>query len=196
MCAFFCSHLFIYDLNNKKTKFVFSTSSSAAPSHLRGARIKLRTTPSIPTRGNGRRAVLHESIAIALMTFDRSQTCHRHTRFRQTPSPLPPLPERDVLTAEQVGILSAVADTVIPSFTSQEGNRLLQHPLRNDIYEASCRRLEQGEGLEGAQDLAKSYLAESAWAQKDFRDGLTRLVNIQLHEEARKQLLFILNALG
>ncbi|KAK0933323.1 hypothetical protein LTR29_015121 [Friedmanniomyces endolithicus] len=117
-------------------------------------------------------------------------------QIRQAPSPLPPGPSSDVLTAEHWGILSAIADTVIPSFAQFAGNRLLQHPLREEIYRASCKRLEHGIGLPDGNVLATSYLAESAFTQKEFKDGLTRLINVQLHEEARKQLIFILNALG
>ncbi|TKA61602.1 hypothetical protein B0A55_11472, partial [Friedmanniomyces simplex] len=117
-------------------------------------------------------------------------------QIRQAPSPLPPGPKHDVLTAEHWGILSAIADTVIPSFTPLAGNRLLQHPLRREVYQASCQRLQQGIGLQDALALATSYLAESAFEQREFKDGLTRLVNDQLHEEAREQLIFILNALG
>ncbi|KAK3110961.1 hypothetical protein LTR53_014225 [Teratosphaeriaceae sp. CCFEE 6253] len=122
-------------------------------------------------------------------------------QIRPAPSPLlpppPPLPSHDVLTAEQWGILAAIADTVVPSFTPQEGNRLLQHPLRTEIYEASCRRLEQSSVAgEDGRALVASYLAESGYAQKEFRDGLTGLINVQLHEEARKQLRFILTTLG
>jgi len=117
-------------------------------------------------------------------------------QIRQAPSPLPPSPSSDVLTAEHWGILSAIADTVVPSYAPLAGNRLLQHPLRGEVYQASCKRLEHGIGLPDANVLATSYLAEGAFAQEEFKDGLTRLINLQLHEEARKQLIFILNALG
>ncbi|KAK0784301.1 hypothetical protein LTR75_013866 [Friedmanniomyces endolithicus] len=117
-------------------------------------------------------------------------------QIRQAPSPLPPSPSSDVLTAEHWGILSAIADTVVPSYAPLAGNRLLQHPLRGEVYQASCKRLEHGIGLPDANVLATSYLAEGAFAQEEFKDGLTRLINLQLHEEARKQLIFILDALG
>ncbi|KAK4545359.1 hypothetical protein LTR36_003539 [Oleoguttula mirabilis] len=117
-------------------------------------------------------------------------------QIRQTPSPLAPLPEHDILTAEQWGILSAIADTVVPSITSQEGNRLLQHPLRRDVYDASCKRLKRSVGLERAHDLAQRYLAESATAQPEFRNGVCRLINLYLPNDAQKQLLFVLDALN
>ncbi|KAK3627006.1 hypothetical protein LTR56_019437 [Elasticomyces elasticus] len=117
-------------------------------------------------------------------------------RVRQAPSPLAPGPEVDVLTPEHWAILSAIADTIIPSFTPLAGNRLLQHPLRREVFEGSCERLEQGVNHEDAHVLTTHYLAESASSQKEFKEGLTRLVNVQLHDAARKQLVFILNTLG
>jgi len=115
--------------------------------------------------------------------------------IRQAPSPLPPVAE-DILTAEQWGILLAVTDTVIPSLTPLEGNRLLKQPLRKDVYEASCKRLEQSVNLEGSQELVQSYLAESASAQPAFKDGFSRLINVYLHDQAQRELVFILKALN
>lgn len=112
-------------------------------------------------------------------------------RIRQTPSPLPPLPQQDALSAEQWGILLAIADTVIPSFTLLEGNRLLQHPLGRDVFEGSCQRLQQC--ADGA--LPGKYLAEHATAPVEFKDNFSRIINVHLHDDAQKQLGFILNAL-
>ncbi|KAK5131445.1 hypothetical protein LTR08_000909 [Meristemomyces frigidus] len=123
------------------------------------------------------------------------ETLHAE-HIRQTPSPLAPLPDDDILTAEQWGILVAIADTVIPSLTQLDGNRLLQHPLRRDVYEASSRRLERSINVDGSHDLTKKYLEESATAQRDFKDGFRRLIGFYVSDEARKQLLFILNALN
>ena len=118
----------------------------------------------------------------------------------QKPSPLPRLQphQHDVLTAEQWGILAAIADTVVPSFTRAKGNRLLQHPLRADIFAASCQRLQllRGAGGNGADEaLLLSYLAENATSQSAFKEGISRLLNQYMHEDARNGLLFILKAL-
>lgn len=116
--------------------------------------------------------------------------------IRQTPSPLAPVPETDILTAEQWGILSAIADTVIPSFTSVEGNRLLQYPLGPETYDSHYRRLQHSVNLEGSDALVQTYLAESATAQPEFRNIIRRLVNLYMHDEAQKGLMFILKALN
>lgn len=122
---------------------------------------------------------------------------HLHAQHvRQTPSPLAPVPGEDILTAEQWGILSAIADTVVPSITAQEGNRLLQHPLRRELYDASCKRLERTPSLESNPELVQRYLAENATAQPRFKDGISRLLNLHLPSDAQKQLLFVLNALN
>lgn len=116
----------------------------------------------------------------------------------QTPSPLPPPPANDVLTAEHWAILSAIADTVVPSFTPAEGNRLLQHPLPREVFEASCRGLERGLPVDnGAHDreLSAQFLAENATAQAEFKDGLRRLMNLYLPEEVRKNFMFVLDVL-
>ena len=114
---------------------------------------------------------------------------------RQTPSPLPAPPGHDILTANQWGVLNAIADTVVPSLTLLEGNRLLKHPLRKEIYEASCRRLEQQCISLDHHNLAVDYLQELATTQSEFQDGIRRLVNVHLPEDARKQLSFILTTL-
>ena len=117
------------------------------------------------------------------------------TPVRQKPSPLPALPLHDILTPEQWSILAAIADTVVPSLTRSEGNRLLQHPLQSSAFDASSKRLDLVIHREGDVDLVTSYLGESATAQPDFRRSISRLVNLHLHQDARKGLLFILNTL-
>ncbi|KAH9819812.1 long-chain-alcohol oxidase FAO4A-like [Teratosphaeria destructans] len=117
-------------------------------------------------------------------------------RIRQKPSPLPPLPDHDALSAEQWTILLAIADAVIPCLTSSGGNRLLQHPLRRDVYEASSRRLEQVANFEGGRELVSGFLGESASSFQAFRTGISRTINIHLPEQARKELLFVLSALN
>jgi hypothetical protein len=115
--------------------------------------------------------------------------------IRQTPSPLPPLPEKDCLSPEQWSILLAIADTVVPSFTSEDGNRLLQHPLRRGIYKSSAEQLKRGAGLQDDHGLVAAYLAENPSSVAEFKSGVARVVNVFLHEQARKELLFVLSTL-
>lgn len=113
---------------------------------------------------------------------------------RQTPSPLPPLPS-EVLSKEQWGILSAIADTVIPSFTPLEGNRLLKHPLRIEVYKASCEYLENLATAPDRPSVVARYLGENATDQAEFKNNVTRLLSWNLHDQARQDLLFILSTL-
>jgi hypothetical protein len=114
------------------------------------------------------------------------------------PIPLPPNPETDPLTAAQWGILAAIADTVVPSFTVSKGNRLLQHPLRNHVYEAAQNRIAHIAGTPVAssgEDLISAFLAESASAQPAFKHAMSRLVGYQMDDTARSGLLMVLNVL-
>jgi hypothetical protein len=106
--------------------------------------------------------------------------------------PLPP-PPNHVLTAEQWGIFAAIADTVVPSFTPARGNRLLQHPLRADVYATVKDSVQRIAGA--PSDLIDAYLSENATAQSEFRNSLLRMVGYQMDDTAKKGFLFILNAL-
>lgn len=110
-------------------------------------------------------------------------------------SPLPPLPTKDPLTAEQWGILSAIADTIIPPLTACQGNRLLQHPLRFEIYEQTTKRIQRLAGVESSDGLVASYLGESATANPAFKDSISRLLSQYMDGRTRDGLIFVLNAL-
>jgi hypothetical protein len=107
--------------------------------------------------------------------------------------PLPP-PPNHILTAEQWGIFAAIADTVVPSFTPARGNRLLQHPLRADVY-ATVKDGVQQIASAPSDDLIDAYLSENASAQSEFRNSVLRMVGYQMDDAAKNGFLFILNAL-
>lgn len=112
-----------------------------------------------------------------------------------TAAPLPPLPSKDPLSAEQWGIFSAIADAVTPSFTPSKGNRLLQHPLRREVFDGAAKRIQTLARLDASNaDLATAYLGESS-TQPEFREHFTRLITFFMSETSRNGLLFILNAL-
>jgi hypothetical protein len=120
---------------------------------------------------------------------------YRDGRVRPSPSPSPPLPDSNVLGAEQWGMLAAIADAVVPSFTPSKGNRLLQHPLQSDVYEAAARRIAQLSGAANHQDLISEYLSEGVTAQPEFRQCVYRLVGFFMDSTARNGLMFVLNTL-
>lgn len=118
-----------------------------------------------------------------------------HDAASRTASPLPPPPETDVLSAEQWGILAAISAAVVPSFSPYTGNRLLQHPLRRDIYEAASKRIALIAERQADDELVAKYLGESALDHAGFRENVSRLLSQYMDETSRKGLLFVLNAL-
>jgi hypothetical protein len=138
-------------------------------------------------------------IFIGLLSIHTMSVTAQHEKKAMTDQdspriPLPPSPTTDPLTAEQWGILAAIADTVVPSFTAAKGNRLLQHPLRTHVYEAAKSRIAQIAGIANV-GLVETYLGESATAQPEFRNAISRLLGYGMDEGSRSGLLSILNAL-
>lgn len=118
-----------------------------------------------------------------------------HDAVSRAASPLPPPPETDVLSAEQWGILAAISATVVPSFSPYTGNRLLQHPLRREIFESASKRIALIADRQADDVLVANYLGESALDHPGFRENVSRLLSHYMDETSRKGLLFILNAL-
>lgn len=112
-------------------------------------------------------------------------------RYTSIPLPLPP----DVLTPEQWSIFAAIADAVVPSLTPAKGNRLLQHPLRADVYATARNRILSiaGEGLENG--IVDNYLGENATAQSEFKHAFQRLLGYDLGKSSRDQFLITLSTL-
>lgn len=113
----------------------------------------------------------------------------------RTASPLPPPPETDFLSAEQWGILAAISATVVPSFSPYTGSRLLQHPLRREIYEGATKRIASIARRDASDELVASYLSENAIDHPGFKENVSRLLGCYMDETSRNGLLFILNAL-
>lgn len=113
----------------------------------------------------------------------------------KTATPLPPVPAQDPLSAEQWGILCAIADTVTPCFSTSAGNKLLQHPLRSEVFDASAKRIRDLATDAASNDVVPAYLAESASAQPEFKEHMARMLAYYMSETARKPLQFILSAL-
>jgi hypothetical protein len=113
----------------------------------------------------------------------------------QTKTRLPPPPEGSLTTA-QWSIFSAIATTVVPSIVpSVQGNRLLQLPLRNDVFNPAVKRIADLSGSEGEVELVKAYLGENAASSPDFQNHVFRLITNYMSETDRSGLTFILNTL-
>ncbi|SMR46624.1 unnamed protein product [Zymoseptoria tritici ST99CH_1E4] len=113
----------------------------------------------------------------------------------QTKTPLPPAPE-GVLNTAQWSIFSAIATTIVPSIAqSAQGNRLLQLPVRKELYNPAVSRI-ANLCPENDAGLITAYLGESATTSPQFQEHVFRLINNHMSETDRNGLLFILNALN
>ncbi|KAI5368221.1 putative glucose-methanol-choline oxidoreductase, long-chain-alcohol oxidase [Septoria linicola] len=119
------------------------------------------------------------------------------TTFNVADTPLPPAPKEDPLNPQQWSILSAIAETVVPSLTrASDGNRLLQHPLRDEVYNTAVKRISTLARLNDADETAVAYLSESAAGQPLFKEMVARMVAFNMSDTAKNGLLFILTALN
>lgn len=111
------------------------------------------------------------------------------------PAPLPPGPATEPFTRAQLGILTAIADAVVPSLTPSAGNRLLQHPLRTEVYNGALQRVQDLLDDNAPNELADAYLRESATSSPEFKELLCRFVAFYVNDGARGQLTTVLSAL-
>lgn len=74
---------------------------------------------------------------------------------------------------------------------------MLQLPIRPHLYNASIKRIKDlaGDGAGDDSSAVAAYLAESASAEPEFQQSIFRYIDESMPEDARKGLLFILNAL-
>lgn len=114
--------------------------------------------------------------------------------FEPTEAPLSPLPEQDPLTPAQWQTLLALADAVIPSIKPASAESLSDRDVSVDggKYEKACVELWR-EDMD--HDLAETYLLEAASNNQGFKDGLYRLFALYMPQDARNQLLTVLNIL-
>lgn len=113
----------------------------------------------------------------------------------QVPSPLPPVPGKDVLSPEQWNILAALADAFCPSLTKTAGNALLQQPLRAEKFDVVAQRIEDLAQEDGRDGLVVQYLEERASSNPEFKETVFRVLACYLDSGARSNLLFLLSTL-
>lgn len=108
--------------------------------------------------------------------------------------PLPPPPATDPFSDAQWRILAAIADTIITPFGTSKANRLLQHPLRHEVYDSTIQRWTKlHDNID--PDLAAAYLGESATAQPAFKDEMFRMFAFSMSDANRNALKFVLDTL-
>lgn len=117
---------------------------------------------------------------------------------QQTPSPLPSLPDHDLLSTSQWAVLEAIVDTVIPPLSPEENaTRSTHRPVGNTTFQKALRAVQHGTSRSGDGDvLAMGYLSEAGTSTPDFRDSVKRLVGSNMDSEQQKGFLFMLTALS
>ncbi|KAI4722873.1 long-chain fatty alcohol dehydrogenase [Aureobasidium sp. EXF-10727] len=108
---------------------------------------------------------------------------------QQTPSPLSPFQDKQILTENQWTTLASIVDTIISPETqaSEEITKEAQFRAAVDTIKHHTNVTDEA--------LLSEYLAESATSCPEFREAIYRLLAQQIHGEGRKGLLTILDAL-
>lgn len=121
----------------------------------------------------------------------------REQEIHQTPSPLPPVPDADVLTEGQWRLLAAIAETFVPSIAPiNRALSPLSHALSPTSYESAMGTIRDSTGnAVNDEALVAEYLDETPTATAAFKESMQRLLAFQLSNDQKRGLLFILNAL-
>lgn len=108
---------------------------------------------------------------------------------QQTPSPLSPFRGDQILSENQWTTLASIVDTIISPETQTIGEI-----TKEAQFKAAVNTIKHHTNVED-EALLSEYLAESATACPEFREAIYRLLVNQIHEEGRKQLIGVLDAL-
>jgi hypothetical protein len=108
---------------------------------------------------------------------------------QQTPSPLSPFQDNQILTENQWITLASIVDTIISPETQSIGET-----AKGAQFKAAVDTIKHHTNVED-EALLSEYLAESATSCPEFREAIHRLLVNQIHEEGRKQLVGVIDAL-
>lgn len=104
------------------------------------------------------------------------------------PTPLPPVSEDDVFSAEQWAVLLAICEVFLPSITPST--------LRRLDYDEACAIIENILPQSAHKNLAESYLAETVAGQPKFKEAVRRRFVAFVPREQARGLAFLLSALN
>lgn len=108
--------------------------------------------------------------------------------------PIPPLPDTQLFSELQWKTLLSLADTMIPSVRSS-GNANTTKVVPAPQFDSAVSKLASDiPGPDSAQKATR-YLEENASSNPAFRDNIQRLFGTFVHQEGRKGLSLVLNAL-
>ncbi|KAH0258828.1 long-chain fatty alcohol dehydrogenase, partial [Aureobasidium melanogenum] len=108
---------------------------------------------------------------------------------QQTPSPLSPFQDDQILTDSQWTTLASIVDTIISPETQTSG----ENPKKTQL-KAAVDTIKHNTNVTD-EALLSEYLAESATSCPEFREAIHRLLVEQIHTQGRKELLSVLDAL-
>ncbi|KAK6001856.1 hypothetical protein QM012_002346 [Aureobasidium pullulans] len=108
---------------------------------------------------------------------------------QQTPSPLSPIQDDQILTEKQWTTLASIVDTIL----SPETQTIGENP-KEPQFKAAVDTIKHNTNV-ADEALLSEYLAESATSCPEFREAIHRLLAEQIHTQGRKELLSVLDAL-
>lgn len=110
-------------------------------------------------------------------------------------SPLPPLPEGDVLTPSQWTTLMAIGDAVIPSLVPSSSNSVDRMSIQASEYVSTIGQIRSTAAKTATEDNIRAFLDESASSIPDLKALIHRILSEFVPDDARKGIRGILSAL-
>ena len=110
-------------------------------------------------------------------------------------TPLPPLPDTELLTPSQWTTLLAIGDTVIPRIEVSSSNSTENLTVQASEYATLVDKLKQSRTAEPDTYLPRKYLEENATSVSGLKDNIQRILGDYVREDARKGIRVILSAL-
>ncbi|KAI4268025.1 MAG: hypothetical protein L6R35_006797 [Caloplaca aegaea] len=116
-------------------------------------------------------------------------------RIAPLESPLPPVPEGDVLTDAQWTTFLAIADTFIPAIQVSSSHPRDNLSVQASDYADAVDKIRHSLPADAAQDAVQTYLAEKPSALPGFRKLIQRQFGQYARKDAVKGIRVILSAL-
>lgn len=110
-------------------------------------------------------------------------------------SPLPPVPEGDVLTESQWKTFLAIADTVVPSIEASSTPSLDGLAVQPSEYTNAVQKIQRSVPPNAGTDVIQKYLAENASSVPRFKELIQRTFGHYMREDALKGIRVILSTL-
>ncbi|KAL8711186.1 MAG: hypothetical protein Q9220_004331 [cf. Caloplaca sp. 1 TL-2023] len=110
-------------------------------------------------------------------------------------SPLPPIPEGDVLTSSQWDTLLAIADTIVPAVEVSPTTSLNALSIKPSELTEAVQQIRRNLPANAGADVTQNFLAEKASSVSGFKDLVQRTFGEYMREDALKGIRVILSTL-